>query len=268
MEYVPVLDIMSEKKRSFRDEGRPLDPQEKLGLKKSLPKKSSSHQGKLDANTCSEASSNVSLGSNEYIVPKLDDVLLGRGRKLEAHAGNKAFRDAVDSFLPRFDLERSRNGRSRLFDEIVHFVCKDGVQFLQQNELSGEWEVAPIEIGRAKVGQSLRYRQRQKKRRISDEEDPIFVEPATIGTMKERFPSVPSSRNEPLLTDEQILRAIGETLVSDSLPDECETEDAFSYSGESSEDPVYQDYSYNKLRFKGLLTNSEHWWEHLVKDSV
>jgi len=259
---------MSEKKLSFRDEGRPLYPQEKLGLKESLPKKDASHQGKSAANTCSEASSSVSLASNKYIVPRLNDVLLGRGRKLEAHAGNKAFRDTIDSFLPRFDLERSRNGRSRLFDEIVHFVCKDGVRFLQQNELSGEWEVAPIDTGRAKVGQSLRYRQRQTKRRMSDEEEPIFFEPATIGTTEEFFPSVSSSRNQPLLTDEQILHAIGETLVSDSLPDECETEDAFSYSGESSENPLHQDYSYNKLKFKGWLPSSEYWWDHLVKDSI
>lgn len=124
------------------------------------------------------------------------DVLLGRGRRVQAHAGNQAFRKILEGHMLQ---HRScpRKDRVALLLEILTAVKLNGGRFLQRNGNAGQWVEVDNSIAHKKVGQALRYRQKQ-----------ATLAQSLLTDTKGRT----ETSSAPLLSDEEILQAIGEDL--------------------------------------------------------
>ena len=100
-------------------------------------------------------------GSNSISQPSDIDVLLGRGRKVESHPGNKAFHKRIDDCLAAYMPLTTRGEKYTFTMNVVHSMKREGIRFIGRKGDSYPWEEVKDEIARIKVGQQLRYRQRQ-----------------------------------------------------------------------------------------------------------
>ena len=99
------------------------------------------------------------------------DVLLGRGRRVEAHAGNQKFRRIVEqTYLSGYLPLTTRNEKFAYTNAIVQQLKADGMRFLRAtSDRPIRWEEVNNEAARVKVGQQLRYRQRQLSQTVAAE---------------------------------------------------------------------------------------------------
>jgi hypothetical protein len=179
--------------------------------------------------------SNMNSDEHKQTLPALltlkpFDVLLGRGRTHLHHPGNMRMKALVRAARPRYNKAGiTRMQKTSITQEIVHAIKTSGDQpgrFLMHDAGAGGWTQVDDEVARIKVGNAIRYKEKPEsgsqavsewmqssRRRMGTSHDEVEVPSETA-----RRISLPQEqqveRNNPLLSDEEILAELGYDMVS------------------------------------------------------
>jgi hypothetical protein len=93
-------------------------------------------------------------GIERIIVPSPFDVLVGRGRFIQEHAGNLRYRHIIESHMDRYEQATKRAEKTDLTAEVVTVVNGRGGRFLKQD--GGGWIEIDADCARDKVSHSFR----------------------------------------------------------------------------------------------------------------
>jgi len=108
------------------------------------------------------------LHENIIVVPRNDDVLLGRGRPFQEHAGNMRCNYVVLSTMEKYE-EASRNDKTTIARNVINKIKGYGGRFLKQHE--GVWEEVDDSEALRKISHSFRtHRQLLKAHQSSTNE--------------------------------------------------------------------------------------------------
>jgi hypothetical protein len=93
-------------------------------------------------------------GTARIIVPGPFDVLVGRGRFIQEHAGNLRYRHIVEGRMERYEQATKRVEKTDLTAAVVKVVNQRGGRFLKQDR--GGWMEIDADSARDKVSHSFR----------------------------------------------------------------------------------------------------------------
>lgn len=99
------------------------------------------------------------------LVPTDKDVLCGKERRCQEAPGSIAFRELIDSYVPRYLTCHTRHEKMAVTREIYDIVKQSG-RFLKYNQDAKVWEEITFLAARDKVGHSLRFSTRSKRRHM------------------------------------------------------------------------------------------------------
>jgi hypothetical protein len=150
------------------------------------------------------------------------DVLLGRGKGNQFHEGNQRFQAIINENKELYNSFQSRNKKTSTTRDLVNLIKTGGEEigrFLKFDIAIRGWVEVDDEVARVKVAQALRYKR---------EEDDADSKVSARKTRSERKAKTTTSSttaesssdpfstgrrlyvdNEPLLSDEAILSALG-----------------------------------------------------------
>jgi len=89
-------------------------------------------------------------------VPGELDILLGRGRGAQNHAGNVHYRHVVEMFRKRYEQMNQKGSKTKLIRDVVAVIYDNGGRFLKQEGKSGRWIPIHPDVARDKVSHSFR----------------------------------------------------------------------------------------------------------------
>lgn len=95
------------------------------------------------------------------IKPTPTDVLLGRGRATQMHAGNERFREFLKAYQEDYN-NTPRYKRLKTHTDITQFLLDDGVSFLQKTEDGSGWVQSDFAAAEKKVKQFFRSQKKLK----------------------------------------------------------------------------------------------------------
>jgi len=98
-----------------------------------------------------------------YREPTESDVLLGRGGLTNHHAGNKRYRHEIDQLKPWYHSCRTKSEKKELSALFLEYIHGYGGRFLEREEDTGRWYLAPYRRARKKASQALRENKKQKR---------------------------------------------------------------------------------------------------------
>ena len=101
-----------------------------------------------------------SARTSALCTPALDDVLMGRGRANYLHPGNQRFHHIVEGYRQRYNEAVHRQEKTYVVHQIVVEVRKKGRLLRWDSARQGWVDDANYRTVRAKVGQALRYKER------------------------------------------------------------------------------------------------------------
>jgi hypothetical protein len=107
----------------------------------------------------------TTYASRNIIVPKNDDVLLGRGRPFQEHAGNMRCNYVIVETMEQYEAA-SRNDKTTIARNVLEKIKEYGGRFLKQNNRVWE-EVDDVEALR-KISHSFRTHRQLLKGQIND----------------------------------------------------------------------------------------------------
>jgi hypothetical protein len=93
-------------------------------------------------------------------VPGSFDVLVGKGRSLQEHRGNKRFRHLIDAHGREYH-NASRHDKTALTEKMVQMVKQTTGRFLKDD--GAGWVEIPDEVARLKVSHCFRDQKRYKE---------------------------------------------------------------------------------------------------------
>jgi hypothetical protein len=93
-------------------------------------------------------------GTDRITVPGQFDVLVGRGRFIQEHAGNLHYRHVVESRMEKYEQARKRVDKTYLTGEVVTVINERAGRFLKQD--GGGWIEIDADSARDKVSHSFR----------------------------------------------------------------------------------------------------------------
>ncbi|KAG7341663.1 hypothetical protein IV203_023616 [Nitzschia inconspicua] len=91
------------------------------------------------------------------LVPSNQDVLFGRGRRIQSFPGNIRLKVTVEELLPEYET-LDKEGKTKLAERIVLAVKEGGARFLSQEK--GAWTETTDDLARLKVAQLFRNRRK------------------------------------------------------------------------------------------------------------
>ncbi|KAG7358589.1 hypothetical protein IV203_015178 [Nitzschia inconspicua] len=91
------------------------------------------------------------------LVPSNQDVLFGRGRRIQSFPGNIRLKVTVEELLPEYET-LDKDGKTKLAERIVVAVKEGGARFLSQEK--GAWTETTDDLARLKVAQLFRNRRK------------------------------------------------------------------------------------------------------------
>lgn len=100
--------------------------------------------------------------------PGPKDVILGRGRKTNNHAGNIRLRIMVEELIEVYKT-KSKKEKKEITQRIVLAIQTNG-RFLKESEMFG-WVEVPDEVARIKVSHAFRDCNKLKKKKTSDDDN-------------------------------------------------------------------------------------------------
>jgi len=103
--------------------------------------------------------------SSKILQPTQFDVLFGRGKPYQGHAGNIRLHKVVDLYKTRYSKAR-RHEKTEIAEEIVQFVKNGGAKagrFLKRLEGEESWVEVSDSIARDKVSHALRGKPRKEE---------------------------------------------------------------------------------------------------------
>jgi hypothetical protein len=103
-------------------------------------------------------------------LPLASDVLLGRGRPIQEHAGNMRLKAIVDEYLSTYHTATNTKIKTKITADIVHLIKKTSCRFLSKE--SGVWIEVSDDVARDKVSHLFRARKKDytPKKRDSKED--------------------------------------------------------------------------------------------------
>jgi hypothetical protein len=107
---------------------------------------------------------NCAVGRN-IIVPKNDDVLLGRGRPFQEHAGNIQCNYVIADTMEKYEAA-SRNEKTTIARDVIKMIKSYGGRFLKQNCYA--WEEVDDSEALRKISHSFRTHRQLLKWQIND----------------------------------------------------------------------------------------------------
>ena len=90
-----------------------------------------------------------------YVGPTDNDVLFGRGGATYRHPGNQRYRELITRLRPHYQGVMNHEEKTRLSQEVVHFVHSLGGRFLGKDG-QGQWFIVHDHVARLKTSQALR----------------------------------------------------------------------------------------------------------------
>jgi hypothetical protein len=99
------------------------------------------------------------------ILPKPQDVLLGRGRPFQEFPGNMALNDALDNHREAYKQATSRRGKTNLSQKILQDIQRKGGHFLKQQG-GDHWVVVTDLVAREKIAHGFRMPRKQARDEI------------------------------------------------------------------------------------------------------
>jgi hypothetical protein len=97
-----------------------------------------------------EEEENASLGEGKIDLPTMADVLLGKGKPIQQHAGNVRLRHLVESYLDAY-LKMSKADKSAMARQVVLAVKEHGNGRFLKRDPFGWWVEIDEELARDKV---------------------------------------------------------------------------------------------------------------------
>ena len=94
------------------------------------------------------------------------DVMCSRSKVAFKAIGNRRLRIMFELHAPRYERTHKKTAKGNLVSSIVETVQSAGGRFIRKNKTTGEWEEAPHEIAKEKVGHGLRDAVANKGRSI------------------------------------------------------------------------------------------------------
>jgi hypothetical protein len=91
-------------------------------------------------------------------IPLHSDVLLGRGKPIQQHAGNLRLQAIVDEYVLEYHKLKSKHDKTALAQRVVRMVKTASARFLSKD--NGIWMEVPDEVAREKVSGLFRTRYR------------------------------------------------------------------------------------------------------------
>jgi hypothetical protein len=101
------------------------------------------------------------------IVPALNDVLLGRGKLIQEHTGNRRFRNIVENHRDVYE-RTSALDKTLVASRIVEILKQSGGRFLKQ-QYGACWEEVDDDTARDKVGHFFRNKRRTENQKKGKE---------------------------------------------------------------------------------------------------
>jgi len=118
--------------------------------------------------------------------PSENDVLSGRGGKINDHYGNRQFRAIVKEFKERYNLTDKKNSKASIAREVVGQITALGGRFLRKDPASGYWIDEDESNAMKKTSQALRENAPKIRARVLREirdkklrEDPTMLLPSS-----------------------------------------------------------------------------------------
>jgi hypothetical protein len=131
------------------------------------------------------------------------DVLMGRGKSNHQHPGNQRFVSIVQSYVPPYQIAMTKVEKSNVIRETVRTITEEGARFLRFDTEQSCWHEASYFTAMAKTGQALRYIALQIDKLSSAEDDMDKL------SMEDSVSNEAPTKNEPLLSNKEILAAVG-----------------------------------------------------------
>lgn len=92
----------------------------------------------------------------QYVTPKVEDVLFGRGKPTRNHPGNLRFRNIMEQHADEYN-NAAKFVKSLVAKKLVHLVASGGSRFLRPTE-TGHWVVVEEKVAQDKISQYFRSR--------------------------------------------------------------------------------------------------------------
>ena len=99
------------------------------------------------------------------IIPTDSDVLCGKDKFCLSHRGSRKFRDLIDTYVANYLTCKSKFEKMTITREIYEVVNQTS-RFLRFNETDQAWEEISAMAARDKIGHSLRFSSRAKRRHL------------------------------------------------------------------------------------------------------
>lgn len=95
-----------------------------------------------------------SLDKVQYLwLPSLNDVLFGRGKRVQNHIGNMQLRSILEKYQERYDATRKKL-KPQIAAEVIAVIQKGGGRFLQKEKFG--WREVSQEVALRKVLHTFR----------------------------------------------------------------------------------------------------------------
>ena len=107
---------------------------------------------------CRELDEFYKKKQNARLLPRANDVLLGRGRPFQLYSGNLALTAVIDRYRKRYALAKKMD-KKIITSEIVKKIRESGGRFLKKVNTDNpihDWEEVDFETSRLKVSHSFR----------------------------------------------------------------------------------------------------------------
>lgn len=117
------------------------------------------------------------------------DVICGRDKQAQSHAGNKRFRQIIQSYHGRYKNATKRREKTAITGEIISQIESSGGRFLKYNEEICQWEEVDAASTHEKVSHALRSAREPnrfpaKKRRSPVEQQPTVEEEKAFESLR------------------------------------------------------------------------------------
>jgi len=99
-------------------------------------------------------SASESADTNAPIVPTDNDVLLGRGRPYQEHAGNVYLKALIVQWFDKYNMS-PRLGKMAVAEQLVHLIHLQNGRFIKK-VTDDEWEEVELPQAREKVSHGFR----------------------------------------------------------------------------------------------------------------
>jgi len=135
--------------------------------------------------------------------PGKNDVLCGRGGRINSHEGNIRFREIVASQKPRYLANSTKKlEKGPIAEEIVNTILSKGGRFLRETSAgNGIWEEVPLAKAKKKVLQALREDAPDFRADPDEEVSAISLPPPdppkSIGNLHDKMHQHPHRRMQP-----------------------------------------------------------------------